>query len=431
MKRTRHILLVGAAITSLVLGGCAGTGGGNATAQNAPNAKVTLDFWSNHPANSRTTEQEIIAAFEKQNPNIKIKLTDAGKDYEEVAQKLNAALSGGQVPDIVVASDVTWHNFALNGNFAPLDDLMKKADGKTDDYVKSLYDEYTIDGKHFAVPYARSTPLFYYNKDLWAKASLPERGPQTWQEWNTDFAPKLAAIGVTPLSIPDGANYMDWYFQGMIWSMGGAMSKGLNITIDDPKGITAGKFLQDQFKNKYFKAAKDATVPFTTGQAAAMLQSTGSLLGVEKDGKIKVGTAFLPSPEGVSGVCTGGAGLAIPAKSKNQAAAAKFLAFLTNTENTVKFSQATGYMPVRTSAVESDVVKSYIKEHPNFQTALDQLPLTKPQDAARAYVNGGGAKIGAALDKIAQGADVASTFKALKEDLQKQVDTQIKPKLKK
>lgn len=75
---------------------------------------------------------------------------------------------------------------------------MKKVDAKPDDYVKSLYDEYTIDGKHYAVPYARSTPLFYYNKDLFKKAGVPDRGPKTWEEWNKDFAPKLKASGVLP-----------------------------------------------------------------------------------------------------------------------------------------------------------------------------------------------------------------------------------------
>lgn len=95
----------------------------------------------------------------------------------------------------------------------------------------------------------------------------------------------------------------------------------------------------------------------------------------------------------------------------------------------MKFSQATGYMPVRTSAVDSAETKAYVTEHPNFQTALDQLPMTKAQDAARAYVSGGGQKIGAALDKIAQGEDVKATFDALQKDLQKVIDNQIKPKL--
>ncbi|MBS6102490.1 MAG: extracellular solute-binding protein, partial [Actinomyces sp.] len=233
-----------------------------------------------------------------------------------------------------------------------------------------------------------------------------------------------------PLVIPDGSSYMDWYFQGMIWSMGGAYSKDYTMSMSSPESVKAGEFLKSQFDQGYFKAVKEATAPFVSGQGAAMLESTGSLKGVSEDGKINVGTAFLPTPEGVPGCPTGGAGVGIAAKSEKKEAAAKFLAFLTNTENTVKFSQSTGYMPVRISAKETDEAKKYFEENPNFKTAVDQLEFTQKQDAGRVYVSGGGMRIGAALDKIAQGADVAQTFKQIDEEQQGIIDSDIKPKLK-
>ncbi|MDO5035166.1 MAG: ABC transporter substrate-binding protein [Actinomycetaceae bacterium] len=432
----RRIALAGLTAVAIGLTGCAGMGGTTDSGADAPatdaDGVTTIDFWSNHPGSSKDLELELIAAFEAENPDIKVKLTDAGKNYEEVAQKFNAALSGGQVPDLVVASDVTWFNFALNDQLAPLDDLLEQVGAEPADYVPNLYDEYIFDGSHFAVPYARSTPLFYYNKDMWQAAGLPDRGPATWEEWNTDFAPKLAAANpdVTPLVIPDGSLYMDWYFQGMIWSMGGAYSKDYTMTMSSPESVKAGEFLQSQFEQGYFKAVKEATAPFVSGQGAAMLESTGSLNGVSQDGKVNVGTAFLPSPDGVPGCPTGGAGIGIPAKSEKKEAAAKFLAFLTNAENTITFSQATGYMPVRTSAKEMPEAQAYFEENPNFKTAVDQLEFTQKQDAGRVYVSGGGMRIGAALDKISQGADVASTFKQIDEEQQAMIDSDIKPKLK-
>lgn len=433
MKISR-IALGAIAVATLALSGCAGTGslsGSEAPATNS-DGTITLDFWSNHPANSKALEEELIKRFEAANPDIKVKLTDAGKNYEEVAQKFNAALSGGQVPDVVIASDVTWFNFALNDQLEPLDDLLKNNDGNPDDYVPNLYDEYEFNGSHFAVPYSRSTPLFYYNKEMWKAAGLPDRGPKDWNEWNDDFAPKLKAAnaGVTPLIIPDGSNYMDWYFQGMIWSLGGSYSKDWEMTMSSPESIKAGEFLQKQFQEGNFKAAKDATAPFVAGQAAAMLESTGSLKGVAKDGKIDVATAFLPSPEGVIGCSTGGAGLAVPKKSAKKEAAAKFIGFITNPENTVYFSQNTGYMPVRTSAKELPEVQKYFEENPNFKVAVEQLAHTQKQDVARAFVSGGGMRIGAALDKISQGADVQATFAEIDRTQQEMIDSQIKPKLK-
>lgn len=426
---------VAAALTicaSLLLSGCAGTGSTGEVTQN-DSKDQTIEFWSNHPASSKALEEKIIKDFEAKNPNIKVKLVDAGKNYEEVAQKFNAALSGGQVPDLVVLSDVTWFNFALNDQLAPLDDLLKKAGNDASDYVPSLYDEYLYDGKHMAVPYARSTPLFYYNKDMWEKAGLPDRGPKTWEEWDSDFAPKLKKSlpeGVDPLVIPDGTLYMDWYFQGMLWSMDAAYSKDWDVTLTDPKTIKAGEFLQKQFKEGYFSKVPEATGPFVAGKGAALLESTGSLSAVTEDGKVNVGTAFLPAPEGKFGCPTGGSGIGILKKSEHKEAAAKFLAFLTNPENTVKFSQGTGYMPVRTSAVDLPEEKKYLDENPNFKTAVDQLPHTQKQDAARVFVSGGGKALGAALDKIANGADVKQTFEGTQKELQGKIDKDIKPKLK-
>lgn len=376
---------------------------------------------------------KIISAFEAANPGLKVKLTDAGKSYEEVAQKFNAALAGGALPDVVVASDVTWFNFALNKQLAPLDDLLTAANLSTSDYVDSLYQDYVFNGKHYALPYARSTPLFYYNKQLWSAAGLPDRGPKTWEEF-ASWGPKLAqSVGAdkTALLLADGSNYLDWYFQGMVWSMGGAYSKEWTPTFTDPKTVAAGTFLQNLAKQKVARFNKGPATDFGAGLAACMLESTGSLGGVAKAAKFPVGTAFLPTPDGVPGCPTGGAGVAIPAglsdaRKKN---ALKFIEFLTNTESTVTFTQATGYMPVRKSAQDNPQEKAFLDKNPNAKTAVQQLPKTRSQDYARVFVPGGGARIGKALDQVVQGADVATVFKALNDETQQVIDSQIKPKL--
>src|SRR5690349_23463004 len=96
------------------LAACAGTGTAPSSGGNGGGASSnTIEFWSNHPGNSKPVEQEIIKAFEAANSGLKVKLVDAGKNYEEVAQKFNASLAGGQLPDVVVVSDVTWFNFEI------------------------------------------------------------------------------------------------------------------------------------------------------------------------------------------------------------------------------------------------------------------------------------------------------------------------------
>jgi len=437
VTRRGFLGLAGAATAAVGLSACAGTGtgpsGGGSAAGGGGGASNTIDFWSNHPGNSKPTEQKLIADFEAANPGLKVKLTDAGKNYEEVAQKFNAALSGGQLPDVVVASDVTWFNFALNKQLTPLDELLSAASLKTTDYVDSLYKDYLYTDKHFLLPFARSTPLFYYNKELWTAAGLPDRGPKTWEEF-AGWGPKLAqSVGAdkSALLLADGSNYLDWYFQGIVWSLGGNYSKEWTPTFSDQKTIAAGKLLQSLAQQKVARFNKSPATDFGAGLAACMMESTGSLGGVAKAAKFTVGTAFLPSPEGVLGCPTGGAGVGIPAglSDERKKNAVKFIEFLTNAKNTVTFTQATGYMPVRKSALDDPAEKAFLDKNKNAKTAVEQLPKTRSQDYARVFVPGGGARIGKALDQIAQGADVTATFKTLDEETQKVIDTQVKAKL--
>ena len=411
------------------LAACAGTGTSPTTGGGGGSSN-TIEFWSNHPGNSKPVEQEIIKAFEAANPSLKVKLVDAGKNYEEVAQKFNASLAGGSLPDVVVVSDVTWFNFALNKQLSPLDELLSTAKIETSDYVDALYNDYNLDDKHYALPFSRSTPLFYYNKDLWKAAGLEDRGPKDWDEFLT-WAPKLKAAAGSDkivMELPDGSNYLDWVFQNIVWGYGGAYSKEWTPTFSDPNTVKAGTYLQNLAKDGYLKLSKDPAPDFTAGIVGCSMMSTGSLGGVAKDAKFSVGTAFLPG----DGNCpTGGAGVGIPAnisddRKKN---ALTFIEFLTNAQNTVTFTQATGYMPVRKSAVDLPEEKAFLEKNPNARTAIEQLPKTRSQDNVRVLLPGGGARIGKGLDQIVQGQDVATVFKGLDAESQQVFDSQIKSKL--
>lgn len=423
--------LTGAAtIAALALTGCAGTGSSDDAASGDDGPVETLTFWSNHPGESKPIETELLDAFEEES-GIEVNLVTAGSTYEEVAQKFNAALSGGELPDVVVASDVTWFNFALNEAIIPMDELWSTVDVDSEGYVDSLREDYAFEGEHFALPYARSTPLFYYNKAMWSAAGLPDRGPETWEEW-AEWAPKLAAAnsGVAPMVLPDGSNYLDWHFQGMVWTFDGSLSDEWDMTFTSDETIEAGTFLQDQYREQQIAISNDANNQFGAGQAASLLQSTGSLKGLTEAAQFDIGTGFLPGPP--PGCPTGGAGLAIPEgiSDERKEAAMELITFLTNTENTVTFSQETGYMPVQKDAVDHPDMKPFLEGNPNFRTALEQLDVTQSQDYARVLLPGGGARIGAALDRITIGGeDVRTVFEQLQEESETVYERDIEPKL--
>jgi sn-glycerol 3-phosphate transport system substrate-binding protein len=129
-------------------------------------------------------------------------------------------------------------------------------------------------------------------------------------------------------------------------------------------------------------------------------------------------------------VCpTGGAGLGIPSgvSKEVQLAAATFLKFMTEPENTAQFSAATGYMPTRISADMTAV----LAKTPQIKTAMDQLAVTRVQDNARAFLPGADQEMAKAAAKIlTQQGDVKATMTELKATLEGIYTKDVKPKLK-
>ncbi|MBO1030797.1 ABC transporter substrate-binding protein [Tessaracoccus sp. SD287] len=428
INRRKVLGAAGAGAAAMALGGLAGCG-----SDSGQEGSGTIQFWSNHPGTSKEVEQKIIDAWNAANPDTPANLVDGGANYEELGQKFNAALAGGDLPDVIVASDVTWFNFALNEATTPLDDLWSSNSIDAGTYVDTLREDYAFEGKHYGMPYARSTTLMYFNSEVLEKAGFdPAAGPKTWAEF-AEMAPKLkTAMGGKPaLIVPDGTNYLDWYFQGMIWTFGGAYSEEWEPTFTKAESIEAGKFLQEQFNLGHIGITKDASNTFGIGDAAGLLQSTGVLGGLTKSAKFKFVTTYLPGP--APGAATGGAGLAIPngISDERKTNAVKFIDFMTNVENTITFTQATGYMPVRKEAVNDPAEKAFLEKNPNAMTAIKQLnENTAPQDFARVLVPGGGNRIGAGLDRITIGKeDVTKVFGELAEETTKVYERDIKPLL--
>ena len=396
---------------------------------------ASIDFWSNHPGKSQDVEKSIIEKFHAKYPEIKVNLVTAGANYEEIAQKFQtaqAAKSG--LPALVVLSDVWWFRYYLNENIIPLDSLIKQLDVKLDDFRTSLVNDYKYDGKQWALPYGRSTPLFYYNKDHFAAAGLPDRAPATWQEF-AGWAPKLKAASGAKYAFmhPALAGYAGWTLQNNLWGEGGAWSKDWDITCDSSESVAALQAVQDSvYKDGWAGvSSKESADDFAAGLASATLSSTGSLIGILKSAKFNVGVGFLPGgSKEQTGVCpTGGAGLGIPSgvSKEQQLAAAMFLQFMTEPENTAAFSAATGYMPTRKSADMTAV----LAKTPQIKTAMDQLAVTRVQDNARAFLPGADQEMAKAAAKIlTQQGDVQATMTELKATLEGIYTKDVKPKLK-
>lgn len=389
---------------------------------------ITVSYWGSFTDALGEAEQELVKRFNEAQSDVVVEYQYQGT-YEETAQKLTASLAAKQTPDVALLSDVWWFKFYLSGALAPLNDLISANGIETADYVDSLFIEGVRDNVSYWMPFARSTPLFYYNKEAFAEVGLTT-GPETWEQF-LPVAPGLVkkdgdTITRSAFAHPSAGSYIAWLFQGVVWQHGGAYSDAdFNILIDQAGAVAAGELYRSSVKDGWATTPADINADFLNGLTCSMMASTGGLAGMTKNATFEFGTAFLPKAEQF-GCSTGGAGMAILANApaERQEAAFKFLSWASSPEITAWWSQSTGYMPVRKSAAESEEMQAFFQTNPNFKTAVDQLALTKPQDSARVFIPNGDQIIGKGLEQITISGDEVQPVFA---DLAKTLTEEAKP----
>jgi sn-glycerol 3-phosphate transport system substrate-binding protein len=309
------------------------------------------------------------------------------QSYDGVQEKFLATLVGGDVPELVQVEIHATPQFASAGALAPMEQFFKDdASFNFDDLVPATLLNQRWEGTLFAMPINRSTPLLYYNKNLFKEAGLdPEKPPKTWTEFKS--------IGKTLTKIEGGeakvAGFLpaaDWWpFESMVWSNGGELlDKDLKKVTFAERGAPVMQIWGDMaFQDKSALVMSGQTAgdlraqAFIDGRGAFLVNSTAGLGRFIRDVKsFEIGTAFLPYSEGSShAVPTGGAAAAIPAKAapEKQKAAFEFIKWWISTEQGAFWSQNTGYFPIRKSSIELLTQQGYYRDRPQFKTTIDQL----------------------------------------------------------
>lgn len=304
------------------------------------------------------------------------------KDYNGVQEKFQASQISGDVPELVQMEIHATPQFASSGALAAVEPFYAGDTGfNFDDLVPATLLNQRWEGKLYAMPMNRSTPLLYYNKNLFKESGLdPEKPPKTWNEFR-DMSKKLtkgAAYGYIP-----SASW--WEFESMVWSNGGElMSKDLKTVTFAKPGAEILQIWTDMVHTEKTarmltgeSAGEQRSQEFIQGRGAFFVNSTAGLGRLIRDVKaFELGSAFMPHGEkGGFAVPTGGAAAAIPSKlpQERQRASWEFVKWWINPEQGAFWSQNTGYFPVRKSSIDILTKAGYYKERPQFQTTIDQL----------------------------------------------------------
>jgi sn-glycerol 3-phosphate transport system substrate-binding protein len=391
--RKAKILFIAVMVISLLVG-CSGgnkkdssnNSTNNNNKENQQTVKkdpVTVKFWSSMRGGMGEVQQSIIDDFNNSQDEVIVEVLFQG-NYYDMGAKLQAAVASGDVPHIAQLEMSRIKLFDEAGALADMKPYINKNNIDLNDFVEGLMSFSYVDDRIVSLPFNRSTPLFYYNKDQFKEVGLdPENPPKTWDELK-EFTKKL--------SIPEkrwgySVPIDTWFYEGMIMQNDGRIfnEDETGIGFDNEIGTKPLYFWKDMIKDgsmkippgKEYNSFEVARNDFAAGIVSMISDSTGALRLHQDTCEFEVGTAFLPK-DSRYGVPTGGANVIMMSghPKEEEEAAWKFVEFLTNTENVAKWAKGTGYLPARKSSIESDDFKNYLKENPNAQTAIDQLEYT-------------------------------------------------------
>lgn len=353
-----------------------------------------ISFWHSMGGVNGQAIDALVEKFNEENEyGITVNAQYQG-EYDDSLNKLKSAQIGNMGADLVQVYEIGTRFMIESGWITPMQNMVDADNYDLSQIEPNLAAYYTIDDELYSMPFNSSTPIMYYNKDMFEKAGITEI---------PDSLEAIEAVGDKLLSDGGAGEVMSlsiygWFFEQFMGKQGleyanngnGREKAATAVAFDENGGakniLTAWKSLYDKgFAPNVGKGGDAGLADFSAGKSAITLGSTASLKQILQDvnGKFEVGTAYFPkiksSDEG--GVSIGGASLWAlnnddPKKTR---ATWEFVKFLISPESQAYWNAQTGYFPVTTAAQDEQVFKDNVAKYPQFQTAIDQLHDSSPE----------------------------------------------------
>jgi multiple sugar transport system substrate-binding protein len=406
MKKSLFVVIAMILVASMVLAACsaatpvpaattAATEAATVAATEAATAAATaskdvveITFW--HTYNEDGSEatllnNTLIPQFEAAHPNIKVKAVTV--PYDNFREKLLAAISAGDAPDLI-RTDIIWvPELAQTGALAALDQTMSDfADLKSAVYEGPLSTNYW-NGHYYGLPLDTNTKVWLYNQDLYTKAGI-DSAPATMDDVEKDCQ-KIKAVDPKAYVFAADGLY-SWVTLPWVWSYGGSVTDA-NITtadgyINGAQSVAAYEYLLKLYDEGCIAPViMGDGVDVFTGFASGTYASTDngpwsySILNNQFP-DFKFSAALFPAGTAGSIDIVGGEDINLTAGSKHPEEAMEFIRFLESKDYQLQM-MTVGQMPVRNDLADTDEVKN----HPYLGIFFQQMATSKARTAHPAW----------------------------------------------
>lgn len=368
MKKFLRLFLTSAAVLSLVACGSSSSSDSSDTAESS--SDVTEITWWAFPVFTQenaddgvgTYEASIIEAFEKANPDIKVKLETI--DFTSGPEKITTAIEAGTAPDVLFDAPGRIITYGKNGKLAELNDLF------TDDFVSDVNNDNLIQASKAgdtAYMYPISSAPFYMalNKAMLEDAGVLDLVKDGWT--TDDFEKVIKALkdkGYNPGSLfsnGQGGDQGTRAFLANLYSGSVTDAEVTKYTTDQSNFVKALEKAAGWIKDGYMMNGSqynggDDIQNFANGQTSYTILWAPSQNGIQAQlleaSKVEVVEVPFPSEDGKADLeyLVNGFAVFNNGDEAKVAAAKKFIQFICDDEewgpkNVVR----TGAFPVRTS----------------------------------------------------------------------------------
>ena len=351
-------------------------------------AKTEIQWWHAMTAVLGERVNEIAARFNASQSEYEVKAVYKGS-YPDTLNAAIAAYRAKQPPHIVQVYEVGTQTMLSSSAVYPVYQLVKDHGATIDwnDVIGPVKSYYSQGGNLYSMAFNSSTPILFYNRDLFKKAGLADKPPATWDEVEA-MAKKIVAAGGkcgASAAWPSWTlveNMHTWHDQPFADHNNGFDGLATTLRINGNLGVKSMEMLARGVKEGWFTyngRLNKAEANMAAGECGIFLSSSAFMgnLARQAEGKFTWGTGFLPRlagfPQGNSII--GGATLWVMkgAKPEEYRGVAQFFKYLASTENQAWWAGVTGYLPLTNAAVKAMESSGIYEKNPNLKTAVSQM----------------------------------------------------------
>ena len=341
---------------------------------------VKLQVWYAIGGASGEQFLALAKAFDAARSDIELELTYSG-NYADTATKVSASLLSGNAPDVALMAAGQLYTGG-RGDYS-MENLVQDPAFDFNDIFKGMLEYGMFEGRVAAVPYGISSQVLYYNKDIASKAGLDleKNPPATWAEFFQVAKTAMQKGNVNNSSDFYGFDTSDgvWLFKSMLGQNGNAVVRKsggkVGPAFQERSGVEVATFWKSLIDANLMPAGQhnNAEKKFLAGNLAFIAASSNRVARWQGNTSFKLGAIMMPGFKNRSIALGGNVGVILTDETFKKEASWDLLKYLLEEKNHTSFALSTGYLPVRKSSQNSQVVKQALADNPLYKVAFDQL----------------------------------------------------------